>query len=123
MKKKILSISLAILVLTTVFAYGDMLTIYEEYEEDYINKGIIHQQYERYTDKGKVTINVLKVKLDENNQVKPIYNKEGIIHKKPLSQLTGDNKAVAGLNGDFYNPNYPSYPVGALFNREDLVSS
>jgi len=123
MKKKILSIILAGLLLSTVFAYGDMLNIYEEYEEDYINKGIIHQHYERYTDKGKVTINILKVKIDKNNQVKPIYNKEGIIHKKSLSQLTGDNKAVAGINGDFYNPNYPSYPVGALFNREDLVSS
>src|SRR6056297_753627 len=108
MKKKILSIVLTVLVLTTVFAYGDMLTIYEEYEEDYINKGVIHQHYERYTDKGKVTVDVLKITLDENNYIKPIYNKEGIINKKLLSELTLDNKAVAGINGDFYYTGSPS---------------
>ncbi|MDW7669345.1 MAG: phosphodiester glycosidase family protein [Bacillota bacterium] len=123
MKRKILSIVLTVLVLSTLFAYGDMLTIYEEYEEDYINKGVIHQQYERYTDKGKVTIDVLKIILDENNYIKPIYNKEGIINKKSLSQLTIDNKAVAGINGDFYFTGSPSYPYGALIDEGNIISS
>jgi hypothetical protein len=123
MMKKVLTIMIITLMITSTFAYGDITTIYEEIEEDYVNKGVFHQTIERYTDKGKVQINILKITLDNYNEIKPIYNKEGIKDKKVLSQLILDSGAVAGINGDFYNPSYPSYPVGALFNRDDLISS
>src|SRR6056297_122329 len=123
MKKKFISIILVLIILTTITASAEMISIYKETEEDFINRNIVHNKIVRYTDKGKVDINVLKITLDENNYIKPIYNKEGITEKKPLSELTTINEAVAAINGDFYNTGNPAYPYGALIDDGKIISS
>ncbi len=123
MKKKLISIILVLIILTTITASAEMISIYKETEEDFINRNIVHNKIVRYTDKGKVDINVLKITLDENNYIKPIYNKEGITEKKPLSELTTINEAVAAINGDFYNTGNPAYPYGALIDDGTIISS
>ncbi len=123
MKKKFISIILVLIILTAVTASAEMISIYEEVEEDYINRGIVHDKIIRYTDKGKVDINVLKITLDKNNYIKPIYNKEGITEKKSLSELTTINEAVGAINGDFYNTGNPAYPYGALIDDGKIISS
>jgi hypothetical protein len=123
MKKKLISIVLVLIILTAATASAEIVSIHEEIEEDFINRGVVHNKIVRYTDKGRVDINVLKITLDENNYIKPIYNKKGITEKKPLSELSEINEAVAAINGDFYNTGNPSYPYGALIDDGKIISS
>jgi hypothetical protein len=67
MKKKLISIVLVLIILTAATASAEIVSIHEEIEEDFINRGVVHNKIVRYTDKGRVDINVLKITLDENN--------------------------------------------------------
>ncbi len=129
--RKKLSILLIIAVLlcsslTTVYAEANSI-IYESTTTEIITSGVTHEKIMRFMDKGWLTINVLRVNLDnENVRVDTLTNKESIQKLTNVKTLTESNGAVAAINASFFNWMKQSgygYPDGPVVQSGSLVSS
>lgn len=103
------SLSIVLIMLATTFSsysYADWKTVfYEEKKEEFIGKGIKHEQILRFTDMGWYNINV--VRADVNSKyvsLSLLSNENGIGNREKLSELVKQNEdIIAAVNGDFFN--------------------
>lgn len=129
--RKRLSILLIIAVMlcssfTSVNADTNSL-IYESTTKEIITSGVTHEKIMRFMDKGWLTINVLRVNLDnENVRVDTLTNKDSIQKLTNVKTLTETNGAVAAINASFFNWMKQSgygYPDGPVVQSGRVISS
>ena len=104
MLKKIAAISAAAILLLSSSAYGSSLyTVYDLSEEIRLSKSITYERIEKYTSEGWMNVNVIRADLtDENTEIKPLNNENGISNRAVLSSMIKSSGAVAAVNGTFF---------------------
>lgn len=116
------------IVLTSVvpaFAANNMpYIIHETKESEYLGSGILYENIKKFTSKGWWNINLVRVDLtDEYAEIKGLMSSNGISNRNSVSKLVTDNKAVAGVNGDFFNYKPIPHPMGTFIEDGEIISS
>jgi hypothetical protein len=123
MKKKILALTLSMMLAFTMNAGGEMKTLMEETSEEYLSDGIQHISITRQTSDGPVEIDVLKIDMDNRyTDLKPVYSEE-ISKRDKLTSIANEWSATGAVNGDFFNMANPSFTFGTLMDGDDIISS
>ncbi|WP_010681286.1 phosphodiester glycosidase family protein [Acetivibrio cellulolyticus] len=129
--RKTLSIMLIITVLlsmsfSTAFAETNSI-IYETSTTETITSGVTHEKITRFMDKGWLSINVLRVDLNnENVRVNTLTNTDSIQKLTNVKVLTESRGAVAAINASFFNWMKQSgyaYPDGPVVQSGKIISS
>ncbi|MFT9494634.1 phosphodiester glycosidase family protein [Anaerosolibacter sp.] len=99
-------------------------SLYEEKKEEYISSGVKHEQLLRFTDKGWVNVNVMRINLQDNfTSLDMLFNQNGLGTKARLSELANQNPQVIGaINGDFFNTKGAA-TLGPIVKDGELVST
>ena len=110
---------IAFIILTpkNIFA-DDIYVFYEQKEERLLTKNLVYSAYRQITNQGMRDFYVLRVPLnDPNITVKSAESLKEYGLKETVKNLLVDNKAIAGVNGDFFGlkGNY-SAPFGIVVN-------
>jgi len=99
-------------------------TIYETKTSQYLGSGIKYENIKRFTSDGWWNINVIRVDLtDQYAQIKGLIGKNGISSRDTVSNMVTNSKAVAGVNGDFFNYTPIPYSLGTLVSDGKVISS
>ena len=105
MKKKIF-VALAAITLISKFSSAYALTtIAEKITEERLTSGVLLKNYDRFTEKGWLNVNILEVDLnDENTNVGLLNSTEGLNTFQTVYQMASkEDNVVAAINGDFFN--------------------
>ena len=104
MKKKVFG-AIAAIVMASHFSSAYALTIInEKIKEEQITSGVVLKNYDRFTEKGWLNINVLEVDLnDENTEVGLLNSENGLNTFQTVYQMANKDNIVAAINGDFFN--------------------
>lgn len=127
-KKWIITSTLAISLTSSGFfmpVHADWTqSLYEEKKEEYISTGVKHEQLLRFTDKGWVNVNVMRINLKDNfTSLDMLFNKNGLGTKARLSELANQNPQVIGaINGDFFNTKGAA-TLGPVVKDGELIST
>ncbi len=98
--------------------------IHETKESEYLGSGILYENIKKFTSKGWWNINLVRVDLtDEYAEIKGLMSSNGISNRNSVSKLVTDNKAVAGVNGDFFNYKPIPHPMGTFIEDGEIISS
>ena len=105
MKKKIFLALAAIVMITKVSSAYALTTISEKVAEEQITSGVLLKNYDRFTEKGWLNINVLEVDLeDEYTDVGLLNSENGLNTFQTVYQMASkEENIVAAINGDFFN--------------------
>lgn len=107
------------------YSFADWTTnIYEEKIEQFIGKGIKHEQILRFTDVGWLNINVLRADISEKDvSLQLLSNEDGMNSRKKLSELVKQDENILGaINGDFFDTKGTS-PLGPMVKDGELLST
>lgn len=99
-------------------------TIYDFKKTNLITNGVIHENIERFTTKGWLNINVIRIDItNKDNEIKGMFNESGIPKRDTVSNMVDKSGALAGINGDYFN--YAPMPssMGGLINDGEMISS
>lgn len=129
-KKSFTTVIMATIILGTSF-YGRPVhsvsmpsVIYETTNKENIASGVTHENILKFTTAGWWNINVIRVDLtNEYVDIQGLFNENGIPNRGKVSKLVDDSKAVAGVNGDFFNYNPMPSAMGTLINKGEIISS
>ena len=107
------------------FAANNMpYIIHEAKESEYLGSGILYENVKKFTARGWWNINLVRVDLtDEYAEIKGLMSNKGISNRNSVNKLVTDNKAVAGVNGDFFNYNPMPHPMGTFIEDGQVISS
>jgi len=101
--------------------------IYDITSKEVITSGVIHEKILRYTEEGWLTINILRVDLENKNvRVDTLTNDETIQKLTNVKTLVESSGAVAGINAGFFNWMEQSgygYPDGPVVQSGKMISS
>ncbi|QQY79164.1 uncharacterized protein DUF2233 [Keratinibaculum paraultunense] len=98
--------------------------IHETVESQYLGSGIKYENIKKFTSKGWWNINVVRVDLtDEYAEVKGLMNDKGLSNTTTVSNMVNQKKAVAGVNGDFFNFSPMPHPMGTFIEDGEVISS
>ena len=134
MNKKLNTLLVCLLVLATIVSWAQPslaakainmpFVIYETVESEYLGPGIKYENIKKFTSKGWWNINVVRVDLNnEYAEIKGLMNTKGLSNVDTVSNLVNQSKAVAGVNGDFFNYNPLPHPIGAFIENGEIISS
>ena len=99
-------------------------TIHESREAQYIASGVLYENIRRFTSQGWWNINVIRVDLtNEYAEIKGLMSEKGISNRDTVSNMVSKSKAVAGINGDFFDFSPISSPIGAFISEGKIISS
>lgn len=101
------------------------IVYYNQVTTQQITKGVEYERSHRITSDGWLDVNVLRIKTgDENITISPVQSTKEMGYKETLLNLLDSNKAIAGVNGDFFglNGNY-SVPFGVVVKDGELVNA
>ncbi|QZY55769.1 phosphodiester glycosidase family protein [Crassaminicella profunda] len=107
------------------FVYADWNhSVYEEKNENYIGKGIKHEQIRKFTDNGWVNINVIRVNLDDKDtNLDLLFHQNGLNKKARLSELVGQRENMIGaINGDFFSMKTAA-TIGPMVKDGELLTT
>ncbi len=78
--------------------------IHETVDSQYLGSGIKYENIKKFTSKGWWNINVVRVDLtDEYAEIKGLMNNKGLSNTTTVTDMVNQQKAVAGVNGDFFS--------------------
>lgn len=98
--------------------------IYETSHSKYIGSGIKYENIKKFTTKGWWNINLVRVDLtNEYAEIKGLFSDEGVSVRDTVSNMVTNRKAVAGVNGDFFNYNPIPHPMGTFIENGEIISS
>lgn len=104
MKKKVFGAIAAIVMISHFSSAYALTTINEKIKEEQITSGVVLKNYDRFTEKGWLNINVLEVDLnDENTEVGLLNSENGLNTFQTVYQMANKDNIVAAINGDFFN--------------------
>lgn len=125
MKKKIFALIASILLLSNFSSVFALEKIYEKETSEIISSGVTLKMYDRFTDKGWLAINIVEVDLKDKNTTVGLMNSEnGLMTFQTVSQMANANKAIAAINGDFFNGNYKKgNTIGLSISEGEMLTS
>src|SRR5690606_28364464 len=78
----------------------------------------------KFTSKGWWNINAVRVDLtDEYAEIKGLMNNKGLSNTTTVTDMVNQQKAVAGVNGDFFNFSPMPHPMGTFIQDGEVISS
>lgn len=99
-------------------------TILEEDIITPISSGLVHHDIRRFTSGGWISIDVLRINLNDTyTEIGPLFHQDGLSKKATVKNLVEQRNAVAGINGDFFNLKPVATSLGALIHNGNLISS
>lgn len=121
--KIVVSISICIILNFSLNVHA-RYTYFERNEEEILTKGVTYIKSLQVTDGGLLDVYILKVPLnDPYIELKPVYLKSQLGLKDYTTNLLGNNGAIAGVNGDFFNMSGAVSPVVGTMVRDGVVVS
>lgn len=125
--KKLLGAFLAASLVFSYFTPNSKIyasTIYENKESEYLKTGILREHYERFTSAGWQNINVIRIDIKNGyNQIKAIFNQSGISNRSTVKNMVNQSGAVVAVNGDYFNYEPLSSPLGIIVDNGKVLSS
>jgi len=98
--------------------------IYETSQSKYIGSGIKYENIKKFTSQGWWNINLVRVDLtDEYAEIKGLFSDKGLSARDTVSNMVTRSKAVAGVNGDFFNYSPIPHPMGTFIQDGEIISS
>jgi len=130
MKKILKFVLIGVMLFSNVFSSeyvyaAEPIVYYNQVSTQNITKGVEYERSHRITSEGWLDVNVLRVKLgDENISVQPVQSTKEMGYKETLLNILKSNNAVAGVNGDFFglSGNY-SVPFGVVVKDGKLINA
>ncbi len=109
------------------FSCAELPNIYEVQSSERLSKGVIHGKILRFTDKGWLNMNVLRIDLkDKSTSFDVLVSKNGISEKDSLTGFASKNESVSKIigviNGDFYDTRANS-TIGPIVRNGNLITS
>ncbi len=99
-------------------------TILEDNHTTPIASGLVHEDIRRFTADGWLSLDVLRVDLNDNyTEIGPLFHPEGLSKRTTVKGLVEQKNAVAGINGDFFNTTHIPTSLGALIHKGEMISS
>lgn len=121
-KKILLSVAFFSIIFASTTVHGAEL-IEDVKERNVIATGVTHVKIDRFTTDGWIDIDVLK--LDPKNQFSeliPLIGPNGVSKRAKLSDMINSKeKAVAGINGDFFEMTSMPMALGSLYGENQLI--
>ena len=105
MKKKIVLALAAIVMIFNASTAQALTTISEKVTEERMTSGVILKNYDRFTEKGWLNINILEVDLeDDYTDIGLLNSADGLNTFQTVYQMASkEENVVAAINGDFFN--------------------
>lgn len=108
-------------------SYAELINTYEIKSSERLSKGVVHGKILRFTDKGWVNMNVLRIDLkEEYTALDVLVNKKGISKKDSLTGFASkselSSKIIGVINGDFYDTRADS-TIGPVVRNGNLITS
>jgi len=98
--------------------------IYRTSSSEYLGSGILYENIKRFTADGWWNINVVRVDLtDEYAEIGGLFSSQGLSKRDTVSNMVKEKKAVAGVNGDFFNYSPIPHSVGSFIEDGEVLSS
>ena len=103
--KRIASIALSATLAFSILSQSSLAYIInEERKEEYLASGVHRAHIERFTSEGWQNLNVLTIDTtNQMNEIKAIFNTEGVSHRSNVRDMVNVSGAIAGVNGDYFN--------------------
>lgn len=126
MKKNFIILTL---VIVTLFALNTtslaLTTLNETIKEEKISSGLLLKNYNRFTEKGWLNINVLEVDLEDKYTSIGLLNSEkGLNTFQTVLEMAKNNQSIAAINGDFFGGKSTNgYTVGLSASNGNLLTS
>ncbi len=129
LKKSLIKLLTTALIFNTVitFSFADFVEIHEERSSENISRGVVYEKISRFTNRGWLNMNVLRIDLDdEYTSLDVLTSEEGMSGRDALTGLASTNESasriIGAVNGDFYDTKAFS-TVGPIVRDGDLVTS
>lgn len=104
MKRKVFGAIATIVMISNFSTAYALTTINEKINEEKITSGVVLKNYDRFTEKGWLNINVLEVDLkDSNTEIGLLNSENGLNTFQTVFQMADKDNIVAAINGDFFN--------------------
>lgn len=104
MKKKIFGVIASSLIFSHLSSVYAMTILNENIKEDRISSGVVLKNYDRFTNKGWLNINVLEVDLNDSYTDVGLLNSEnGLSTFQTVYQMADKDNIIGAINGDFFN--------------------
>lgn len=126
MKKKFIIIILTVITIFCLNATSLALTnLYEKVTEEKISSGVTLKNYNHFTEKGWLNINILEVNLDDTNtSVGLLTSENGLNTFQTVLEMAKNNSSIAAINGDFFSGKSTNgYTVGLSISDGELLTS
>lgn len=108
----------------TVNAANMPYVIHETKDSNYLASGVLYENVRKFTSKGWWNINVVRVDLtNEYAEIGGLFGQNGLSNRETVSKMVTDSKAVAGVNGDFFNYSPIAHPMGTFIDDGEVISS
>lgn len=123
--KRIASIALSATLAFSILSQSSLAYIInEDRKEEYLASGVHRSHIERFTSEGWQNINVLTIDTtNQTNELKAMFNTEGLIHRSNVKDMVSVSGAVAGVNGDYFNYQPQPSTLGLVVNDGKLIST
>lgn len=95
--------------------------IVNDFEHVEISPGLDQIEFERIGAEGRQQIHVLRVALADSNLYVDYLGNEAVTQPGTVSEFVDGAGAIAGVNGDFFDINNSSAPLGVAISRENGV--
>lgn len=126
MKRKFIFLSL---VLTTILCLNScclaLTTLYETTKEETLSSGVVLKNYNRFTEKGWLNVNIIEVDLtDKHTSVGVLTSSNGLNTFQTVLEMAKNNSSIAAINGDFFSGKSTNgYTVGLSVSDGKLLTS
>ena len=124
-KKFILLTIIAVIIISLNTCSFALTTLYEKTKEEQISSGVILKNYNKFTEKGWLDINVLEVDLeDKYTSIGLLTSENGLNTFQTVLEMAEKTESIAAINGDFFGGNYQNgYTVGFSASEGDILTS
>ena len=124
-KKFIIFILMIITIFNLKTSSFALTTLYETTKEEKISSGVTLKNYDRFTEKGWLNINILEVDLDDKNtSVGLLTSENGLNTFQTVLEMAKNNASIAAINGDFFSGKSTNgYTVGLSIADGEFLTS
>ena len=99
-------------------------SIYDLVDSHSLADGVRYEKIQRLTKSGWLDINIVRIDMtNEDTSVKGLISNKGVSTRETVTNLTNQNNALAGINGDFFNYSPVPNPVGGMINDGEIIVS
>lgn len=98
--------------------------IHDLVESHELAEGVRYENVKRLTKSGWWNINLVRIDIsNEDNEIQGLISNKGISNRETVTNLTNQNNALAGINGDFFEYSPIAHPTGGLIQDGEMITS